>query len=408
MARRQRSRAPQFTQAGKGAVRVTHRELIANMTGKDNLDPIDTIIINPSIETTFPWLSGIAQNYEQYRFLSLKFEFVSSAPADYGGNSYMAFDYDADDITESAQTSPIDLTTWEGCASASIWADTVVHVDPRRANARGPLYTRSEPVTPPKGTQNRLNDVGYLAFGAADVTHDTIPLAPGRSLGYIYASYTVELITPQTNPNQSTRVGVEHVDTLTPEVDAPWQGGFVPGSLDIINWLDGNNISIREIGTYLLELSGQGHTQPVADTVPLQAIEGCTLEDAPQTVEDWGSNALGFLQQWYLTVTDPTNIVRLTSLLNAVSAVTKFRTSITRVPWKDDLRMVKVKPQTARQRNVQLALLRAKCAEDRRRASQVPNHAGEHEENAPLTAAASYLPRSSVQSPPPPVPLQRH
>lgn len=63
---------------GEDAIRVMKREYIGAIDGTTAFT--NTVFaINPGQQNTFPWLSNIARNYEQYRFNGLIFEFVSTS-----------------------------------------------------------------------------------------------------------------------------------------------------------------------------------------------------------------------------------------------------------------------------------------------------------------------------------------
>lgn len=50
------------------------------------------------MDTSFPWLSGIAQNFEYYHINSMNYEFVSNLPTTSKGLVYLAVDYNAADV----------------------------------------------------------------------------------------------------------------------------------------------------------------------------------------------------------------------------------------------------------------------------------------------------------------------
>lgn len=63
---------------GDDSIRVKHREYIADIKSSDGFDSI-VLALNPGLDDTFPWLSSIARNYEQYRFNGMIFQFVSTS-----------------------------------------------------------------------------------------------------------------------------------------------------------------------------------------------------------------------------------------------------------------------------------------------------------------------------------------
>jgi len=70
---------PMFKQDGRNFV-VSHREYIQDViSGGINTFNVDSFIVNPADSGTFPWLSEIAEQFEQYRIHGLIFEFKSNS-----------------------------------------------------------------------------------------------------------------------------------------------------------------------------------------------------------------------------------------------------------------------------------------------------------------------------------------
>jgi len=69
---------PQFTNGTDGSVVITHREYITDILSSTDFNNL-TFPINPALPSTFPWLSRIAANFEQYSFDGLIFEFKSTS-----------------------------------------------------------------------------------------------------------------------------------------------------------------------------------------------------------------------------------------------------------------------------------------------------------------------------------------
>lgn len=59
---------------GRGSIRVRHREYLGDVFGSKNFHNL-SYQINPANQNTFPWLSQIALNFEQWRPLGMIFEF---------------------------------------------------------------------------------------------------------------------------------------------------------------------------------------------------------------------------------------------------------------------------------------------------------------------------------------------
>jgi len=69
---------PQFSSNLNGSIRVVHREYIKDILSSTDFN-LSEFPINPALPVTFPWLSRIAQQFEQYRFHGLIFEFKSGS-----------------------------------------------------------------------------------------------------------------------------------------------------------------------------------------------------------------------------------------------------------------------------------------------------------------------------------------
>ena len=69
---------PQFTNGANGSVEICHREYLTDILSTTDFNLLQ-FPINPALPSTFPWLSKIAQNFEQYQIDGLIFEFKSGS-----------------------------------------------------------------------------------------------------------------------------------------------------------------------------------------------------------------------------------------------------------------------------------------------------------------------------------------
>lgn len=79
---------PSFSSSGDetGAISITHREYVTEIFGPTNSFTNQAFHLNPGIEKTFPWLSQLAANYEEYEFRQLLFTYRSTT-SDNGNSS---------------------------------------------------------------------------------------------------------------------------------------------------------------------------------------------------------------------------------------------------------------------------------------------------------------------------------
>lgn len=70
---------PQFIAKNPGSTRILHREYVTEVASPGFGFAIKSFVINPEVPASFPWLSQIALNFEQYRFHGLVFEFKTTS-----------------------------------------------------------------------------------------------------------------------------------------------------------------------------------------------------------------------------------------------------------------------------------------------------------------------------------------
>jgi hypothetical protein len=87
-------------------------EFVGNLkTTGNSWEVIKRLRINPGSKDTFEWLSGIAGNFERYRFKKVKFIYLARCTPNTAGSLVMSPDYDAADkapISEKEQAASVD------------------------------------------------------------------------------------------------------------------------------------------------------------------------------------------------------------------------------------------------------------------------------------------------------------
>lgn len=179
---------PRFvsSSASDGRIRVCHREFLADVTGNPAFSVRLRAALNPALPGTFPWLSGLAQGFESYVFRSLNITYVPSVGTQHSGTVMMAVDYDARDPSPATKQ---DLMQMHGAVRTTVWDPVSLTCDPRDLTKFAQRYTRKT-LAPTDPGDLKTYDTGFLlvAVEGADLT---------TSVGEIYMTYDVELITPQ-------------------------------------------------------------------------------------------------------------------------------------------------------------------------------------------------------------------
>lgn len=166
---------------------VCHREYLGDIQGSASFN-LASYPLNPGIATTFPWLSSIAHNYQEYRFHGLIFEFrplitdfvTSGAP----GVVIMATNYNAD---APQYTTKQDMENSEYAVSVKPTRDLMHGVECAVNQTVLPQrYVRTGSV--PTGQDLRLYDIGTFQFAKQG--------NPVQLLGELWVSYAVEFFKP--------------------------------------------------------------------------------------------------------------------------------------------------------------------------------------------------------------------
>lgn len=264
-------------QSGKGArvtasresCRVVHREFVANLTGSATFTVANTFAVNPGVAATFPWLSGIAQNWETYRFRYLRLCYYTRTGSNIPGSVIMAHDPDSSD---AAPVSEQVMTTYEACEEDAPWKDICLQMRSLALHDLGPRkFVRTGALA--ANQDIKLYDSGNVFVATVDGT--------AVSWGKLWLEYDVEFYTPQLPP--------AGVPALSGSLVNPTGAGITTGALVGTNQvaagvlalscpaavLTVSNLTVG--GTYLLNFF---FTSSLGATVTQAVTSGATLKNA--------------------------------------------------------------------------------------------------------------------------------
>lgn len=177
---------PKFTSNNQTNV-ICHREYLGDFTGTAGFFN-NTFPLNPGMSKTFPWLSTIAQCYQEYKFHGVIFEFrplitdfvTNGAP----GVVVMATNYNADAVPYSTKQ---EMENSEYAVSVKPTRELMHGIECATTQTVLPqLYVRNG--VPPVGQDLRLYDLGTFQFAT-----QTNPI---QNLGELWVSYCVEFFKP--------------------------------------------------------------------------------------------------------------------------------------------------------------------------------------------------------------------
>jgi len=175
---------------------VSHREFVTNIRAPAANPATFTnteLNMNPGLRSSFPWLSSIANNYQEYQFIGAVFEYRSlssdSASALPLGNVIIASNYDTAD---PKYTDNRHMQNSQFCVSGKPSSNLIhpIECDPKISFS--PLkYTRSAGL--PDNTDSRLYD-----HVKVQIATEGLPAgSEGATLGELWVTYEVALYKPQ-------------------------------------------------------------------------------------------------------------------------------------------------------------------------------------------------------------------
>lgn len=196
---------PEFMSSGGRCTVLRHREFIQDvqagaLTGSYSQFTLNSWAINPGNADLFPWLSQVAQNYEQYRFQGLIFEFkttsgsMSTTPM--LGTVVMATQYNT---LSSAFTNKQQMENYE-FAGSTVPSNNLIHpieCDPRETQCNGIFNVVTNANY--RGGDQRLYNLG--TFNLATVGLPVAQEIPGE----LWVSYEVCLMKPRLNQVGASR-----------------------------------------------------------------------------------------------------------------------------------------------------------------------------------------------------------
>jgi hypothetical protein len=246
----------------QGIMRIKHREYITDVVSSASSSTFfvgAALGINPGLSSTFPWLSGVANKFETYRFRSLKFLLESQVATSSNGTSMMAIDFDAADPQPLSKQQ---LMTYKTSVRSPIWTDCCCEPTREELHKLGPeRYVRQGSLA--ANLDIRTADVGNL-FVASQTSSAT-----SLSFAELYVEYDVELITPLYEPgSQAIAASAKAVVTGTIAAATPFGTGAltITGGVAVAPTATGNGLGFLEAGEYLVVIESTGTV--FTDTLP--------------------------------------------------------------------------------------------------------------------------------------------
>jgi len=254
---------------------IRHREYVADILSSTGFT-VASYPINVGISTTFPWLAGIAQSFEQYRLRGLIFEYKSLSGRALNsvdtalGTVIMATEYDA---TKPAFTDKRSMENYTYSTSCDPGVDAMHPIECAvDVSPLGVLYTRNSGIT--ASTDLRFSDLGLFQVATVGMQQ------AGFIAGELWATYEVELLKPRLPPTISSNPPMHYsFDSVlfVSSAGAPTSANlfgtaiqklFLRGvSASVVN-LSTNSVNFTATGTYVIVLTLFGGSVTIGNLRP--------------------------------------------------------------------------------------------------------------------------------------------
>lgn len=196
-------------------IRIAHREYVCDIvTSADSTFKSDQFVVNANYTTTFPYLSGIATQFEKYRFKGLVFEFISTTTpyATAGtsvGTAVMACQFNTANPDFNSKTQ---MENVENAISVRLDQNALYGVE-CKDQVQNWYYTRHLGAGANEST-NVSNIYDLCDFSIATIG------SPGASkpVGELWVTYDVELTGPRL---PDVRYGYLHISASDPATGYP-------------------------------------------------------------------------------------------------------------------------------------------------------------------------------------------
>jgi hypothetical protein len=257
-------------------IRIAHREYICDVvTSANSSFKSDQFVVNANYATTFPYLSGIATQFEKYRFKGLVFEFISTTTpyATAGttvGTAVMACQFNTANPDFNSKTQ---MENVENAISVRLDQSALYGVE-CKDQVQNWYYTRHLGAGANEAT-NVSNIYDLCDFSIATVG------SPGVSkpVGELWVTYDVELTGPRL---PDARYGYLHISASDPATGYPFgtntrtvvRQGILsnvtvnPLSSDVINF---NNVLVGDI----LSIDYTYKAATAGNNVVAMTLSGC-------------------------------------------------------------------------------------------------------------------------------------
>jgi hypothetical protein len=205
---------------------VEHDEYVADVySDAANVFAYEVYDLNPGSAATFPWLSNIAQRYEEFEAVELTPHYETAAPTTASGKVILAIDFDPADPTDAGTKQ--ELLNDDKTRSGPLWQSFSQPINRSKLQKR--LFVNDDTVD--AGTSGALalarqQDIGHLFVATTSTS-----LGASCMLGELWIRSRIRFYTPvlhvPTSFTSVTRTNQSLGSSATSDLLAAVGGGFI-------------------------------------------------------------------------------------------------------------------------------------------------------------------------------------
>jgi hypothetical protein len=208
-----------YMHTSDNSIRVAHKEFICNIEATTDFS-LQSFAVNPALAATFPFLSSLAQNYEQYQILGMCFYFKSTSADALNstntalGSVILASDYNSASpnfVTKQG----MEATTFSSSGRPSSNIIHPIECDVSMSSGPALRYCRSGAV--PSGQDIRLYDWCNTQIASVGVQATSM-------VGELHVAYDVILRNPQLTVPRGLNISFSQFFISSPSNSAPLSG----------------------------------------------------------------------------------------------------------------------------------------------------------------------------------------
>jgi len=327
---------PMMHQDGQSII-VRHKEYIMDIQSTTAFTVAASFPINPGLSSSFPWLSSVAQQYQEYTIKGLVYHYVPTSGNSIAstnsalGSVILATNYRVSDPVYLNKVQMLnEYFSADSCPSQTFCHP--IECNPKE-NPFQVQYVRTSGV--PAGQDQKLYDLATLYVAT------TGQQAAGNTLGELWCTYEVELKKPILSGSLALsslaahyNVGSGTINTTNP-LSTATKGGVYDNFIGSLSFTtSGFYLPAGTSGTFLIIVAWSNATAIVINAPTIS--NGTTFNPASQSSLGWPgatstNNTNQSIATFYVRVTNPVLSTGITINATTLTAATAVDISVFQV-----------------------------------------------------------------------------